>query len=345
MRISRTIVPFAKRWRSRTAFTLIELLTVIAIIAVLGAIAVGTYFRVRNSLEESATEVTLAKLQSQFEAQSRAVMDNVQDDRRNNRIPAAVLSLAEGDNVRAGVIWGKIRMKQEFPQNFWEAVVWPQLMQGWGYPVESRYVADLKFPSGTTPRDPATMSPAEQYLESAVLLYMSLTKGRRGVTGFNPTEHIGANAVGKVVVTMTTSGVQREFDVFLDSWRQPIGFIRWPFGGASSDLNRPPQLQTNAQGQPIDPQDPERTLQSPNWSAALRNTFMNQVGHPLNLPPAPPLNLSAVIMSAGRDQQLGVRFMTGPAPAGLLGYFQDDGTGAADDNVYGYRVKVGRSNN
>lgn len=331
--------------RDRRGFTLIELLTVIAIIAVLGAIAIGTYFRVRTSMEESMTEVTLAKLQSQYESQARAVMDNVRDDRQQNRIPAAVLNLAEGDGLRASVIWGKIRMKQEFPQNFWEAVVWPQLMQGWGYPVESRYAAELKFPPGTTPRDPATMTPAEQFLESAALLYMSLTKGRRGVTGFNPVEHVGANAVGKVVIPMTTSGVSREFDVFLDSWGQPIGFIRWPFGGAASDLNMPPQLQTNARGEPIDPQDPERTLQSPNWSATLRTTFMNQVGHPLNMPPAPPLNLSAVILSAGADQRLGIRFMAGPAPAGYLGYFQNDGSGDAEDNVYGYRVKVGRSKN
>ncbi len=328
----------------RGGFTLIELLTVVALIAVLGAIAVGTYFRVRNAMEESATEVVLAKLQSQYESQVRAVMDNVSDDRKNGRIPAVVLSLADSDHVRASVIWGKIRLKQEFPQNFWEAVTWPALMQSAGYPVESRYAAELKFPPATTPRDPATMSPAEQFLESAAMLYLSLTRSRRGQTGFNPTEHIGANAVGKVVIPMTTTGVQREFNVFLDAWGQPIGYIRWPFGGAASDLNLPPQLQTNARGEPIDPQDPERTLQSPTWDPGRRSEFMNRVGHPLNPYPAPPLNLSGVIMSAGRDKELGVRLMTGPAPAGYLGYFQNDGTGAEDDNVYGYRVKVGRSN-
>lgn len=335
--------PSRSRLSRRGGFTLIELLAVIAIIVLLGAIAVGTYFRVRNSMEETATEVVLAKIQNQYETQLRAVMDNVQDDRRNGRIPAAVLNLAESDNVRAGVIWGKIRLKQEFPQNFWEAVAWPTLMQSSGYPVESRYAAELKLPG--PPRDPASMSAGDQFRESAALLYLSLTRGRRGQTGFNPTEHIGANAVGKIPITMTTTGAQREFDVFLDAWGQPIGFIRWPFGGAASDLNIPPQLQTNASGQPIDPQDPERTLQSPNWDPARRNTFVNLLGHPLNPPGANPLNLSAVIMSAGRDQQLGILLMNGPAPGGYLGYFQNDGSDAADDNVYGYRVEAGRSNN
>ena len=48
--------------RSRAGFTLIELLVVIAILAVLSAIGVGTYFRVRGSSEVKANETTVAKL-------------------------------------------------------------------------------------------------------------------------------------------------------------------------------------------------------------------------------------------------------------------------------------------
>jgi prepilin-type N-terminal cleavage/methylation domain-containing protein len=45
----------------RTGFTLIELLVVVALLAVLAAIAVGTFFRVRNTQTAKAAEDSVAK--------------------------------------------------------------------------------------------------------------------------------------------------------------------------------------------------------------------------------------------------------------------------------------------
>jgi prepilin-type N-terminal cleavage/methylation domain-containing protein len=341
------------RRSSRSAFTLIELLSVIAIIGVLMAIAVGTYFRVRLSQEEGATETTIAKIHSQLDQQWRAVLDNARDEStsRPSKVPVNVLTLAGDDNLRAKAMWTKIRLKQEFPQTFWEALVWPRQMIGDSTvpplpqpnftisPFESKYAALIPLAQNTLPRDPTTMTAGDQYLESAALLYMALTKARRGNAGFNPTEHLGPHAVGKIRLQVTSAADMRDFDVFVDTWGQPICFIRWAFGARGTDLNQSPNLQLNKVGQPIDPQDPEKKLFDPRWDSNFRAMFINTVRHPLDLTQAP-LNLSPVVFSAGRDKSIGIDADTssGPDHGAVL-------TSDENDNVYSYRIKSGRTNN
>src|SRR5262249_9120930 len=133
--------------------------------------------------------------------------------------------------------------------------------------------------------------------------------------------------------------------VFVDSWGNPICYIRWPFGGPSGgggglELNQAPNWVLNKAGQTVDPQDPERTLLDPDWynNTNLRDPVINTVGHPLSNPAT---NLSAVILSAGRDKKLG---FSGYQPTGYSGYFLRT-SGDEDDNLYGFRIKgVGRTN-
>src|SRR5580700_5946058 len=208
----------------RFGFTLIELLVVISIIAVLVALAAGTFFRVRVSQQEKATETTVSKLQSELDLQVLSVHDNCNDYFPGGiPNPAATYAsqLAGGDNRRAFVIWQKLLMKLEFPQNFYEAMTWPGTV---GLERKATYASALSAAGVANPLDPynpansGTMTTTRQHLESAVLLYLALTEGRRGNVKFSPVEHIGAHAVGKLALAPdpTNPTVTYNFDVFLD---------------------------------------------------------------------------------------------------------------------------------
>ncbi len=354
----------------RSGFTLIELLSVIAIITILAALSVGAYFRVRVSQQEHATEVTLTKIQSELDSQMRALFDQCKDDFRNNTIPAGVTNLAGESGVtnrRSLVIWTKLRMKWDFPQSFWEAQSWPATLAQNGSiampgsaplymkPAYQRaLVANNGQPFVAAPpaASPSLANTIRQHQESAVMLYLALTQGRRGNTAFNPNEHIGPQAIAQITLN-DANGNPGTFNVFVDSWGNPISFIRWPFGGSWSDLNQLPLAPVNSAGQPVDPQDPERSLQDTDWFSArisaggptFSSTFTALLGHPLSTPPANPLNLMPVVFSWGRDGLPGVLpdFSIDPAPGSLP---TNEPAGSDSDNVYAYRLKgVGRGNN
>jgi len=314
------------RKTSRSAFTLIELLIVIAIAAVLMALAAGTYFRVRTVQLENATGVTLGKIGSQVDQQFKAVSDQAKSDINDSKVPAAVRAMAGDDTIRVRVIWTKFHQKIQFPQNFWEVVVWaPAAEKNFGISQNPTYRLAL---NGILPTDPNLIDPTrasppftaaeyeQLHNESAALLYLALTQPRRGQgAGFNAVEHLGAHAVGEVTL------FGRPFKVFQDTWRRPIAFVRWPFGSAGMDLQAPP-FATFAGGFILDPTDPERRLQVASWQNAYGQAFIQSLNHPLT-----PLNLSPVIFSGGRDKLYGVdHFYT------RLGSDEDD-------NIYGYRVR------
>jgi len=340
----------------RSGFTLIELLVVVSIIAVLAALGAGAYFRVRVSQQEKATETTLGKLQSELDLQWRSIIDNCKEDYVNGSISSAAISLAgeTSANRRSLVIWTKMKMKAEFPQNFYEAVVWPTTVQG--IQVKSSFyrplaAAGVKALDPNNPTNAAVMTPTRQLQESAVLFYIALTQGRRGNVKFNPNEHLGPHAVGQIALAPDPNnpGVTANFNVFMDSWGNPIYFIRWPLGMATTtDLNLPPYQQLNASNQPCDPGDPERTFYDADWAGStLPNALTSVMGYatqspplvpPLLTNPNPPLNLTAVIFSAGRDGIPGIDAFYGIDPSAPAG--------SENDNVYAYRVKgPGRGNN
>jgi prepilin-type N-terminal cleavage/methylation domain-containing protein len=343
--------------RRREGFTLVELLVTLALILVIMALSTGAYFRARVVMEENATTITLQKLDSQLERQMKAVIDNAKEDAREdvNRVPAWVRTLASvdqnhPDSRRALVIWTKIQLRREFPQNFWEVLVWQTAMSAnTGQTPKSSFTKPLQ---GIIPLDPATATTQAQWdqlhFESAALLYIALTQARRGEQGFNPTDHLGANAVGTIRL------YDRDFKVFLDVWGMPIAFIRWPWAtNDSHEINQPPYAVTNniaGLGQVrVDPQDPEMTLTKffgfvDVAPVNARTNFQNLI-HTLDNYQTPtvtangqtdhiPPNLSPVIMSAGRNKVYGVdqNFKT------LVPGSEDP-----SDNIYSYRVRgVGR---
>ncbi len=230
------------------------------------------------------------------------------------------------------MIWTKILLKLEFPQSFYETMIWPTQFQGLQpKPSYLRGLTDAGVTQVEVQNLSSSLTPDQLMQESAVLLYSAVVQPRRGVSGFNPTEHVGPHAVGKVTLTWYAS--QPTFPVFVDTWGQPIGFIRWPLNGLTSDLNQPPLRIVNnpTLNLPIDPQDPERTLLDSDWKNGPRvQQFIALFGY---TPTDPPLNLTPVIASAGRDKTWGIDALFGRLSA-------DE-----DDNIYGYRLSgVGRNN-
>ena len=199
------------------------------------------------SSRKGATNTTLQKLQSELMIHWDAVQDMAKEDARKRSIPDVVKSFAGNDDRRALVIWTKVKLRTEFPQNFDEAVNFPSINpaapSGYLYqasniviPVKSSYKQGILNYVAMNNIIPAqNLSVDQAHRESAALLYMSLTQSRRGMQAFNPDEHLGPHAIS------TTNLYGVDFKVFVDTWGQPIPFIRWGTGtNAARDINQPP---------------------------------------------------------------------------------------------------------
>src|SRR5437660_9245126 len=88
----------------RPAFTLVELMVVIAIIGVLAALVAAAVTKVIPAQQQRNTERTIQKLNGELQAHWRAVLDDTKDEVRQNR-HFSVLPLAGGDPERAKVLW------------------------------------------------------------------------------------------------------------------------------------------------------------------------------------------------------------------------------------------------
>ena len=111
--------------KARPAFTLIELIVVMSIIALLATITISAVFRLQSSQKESNTVTHLTKIQMTFNQQWKPTIDNIKKQEppiaiRNATAdgvaPATVLS-----DARARALHMKLLLRREFPQTFNEA--------------------------------------------------------------------------------------------------------------------------------------------------------------------------------------------------------------------------------
>jgi hypothetical protein len=313
---------------------------------------------------QTASETTINKLSSNLDQQWKAVLDNAKDDARASRIGTVdplAKQWAAGDPRLELVIHTKMLQKLEFPQTFYEAVVWPSAV---GFQQKPSYARQINAQVSTTVvQSTATtgtgLTENQKLQESAALLYMSSTQARRGMAAFNPTEAVGSFAVGST--TLLHYFPNPTFPCFVDNWGQPIAFIRWPGGWPSNgvgspsppaDLNDLPFATTATFSSPaatvrIDPADPEALLYlgTQNWPAATRLQFATTL-HPL--PTAfdntmnGMLNLSPVIFSAGpgKDTDSSSNGITDYGVTATLGTpLIMPNPSAEFDNLYSYRTR------
>src|SRR5215831_8802588 len=109
----------------RSAFTLMEMLIVVAIIALIVSLTLAAVMSISRGQEEKATERTITRLNEAITAQIRAAIQ----DANERPIPPSVMALAGGDIRRAKVIWIKLQLKRNFPMTFREALA-PHLVDG-----------------------------------------------------------------------------------------------------------------------------------------------------------------------------------------------------------------------
>lgn len=331
----------------RSAFTLVELLVVLGIIALLAAITAGATIGVMAFQRGSVSEARIKSLVGILERQWKAVVDQA----RNETPPQAVLNMAGGDPRRAKVIWIKLRLKQQFPQNFSEAFApWalpPSYANIATYPLFGLNQAYL--PSGY-PRDVIAAGSADPAIwprESMACLLLSLQKARGGLA-FSEDNLQGAAVVQDPLRTTLKTVV--------DGWGQPLYFYRWPTDNLDVVSSNPSP--SNAALARNDPLDPEGLLIDPAWNnwasyqAQQGVWWFEQYCHPIHAGTQntySPLALYNVptIASSGRNNILGYKqasIQGLPYPSPLLPDLMSlDPAYAdkADDNILSVRMRLG----
>jgi prepilin-type N-terminal cleavage/methylation domain-containing protein len=333
----------ARRPGCRPAFTLLELLVVMSIIVVLAALAAGASFKVVEVQNQSNTETTIRTIAGVLREQWNAVIDQA----KSELIPTDVVTqLANNDPRVAKVIWVKLRLKQEFPMTFDEALN-PSAASNPSMPSSTSFNYLDGKPSykkqlsqaniNGSPPDPQNKQKA---YEMATCLYMSLNgQGRRGMVTDLDTG-VGRNSVAG---SPLASGMK----MFVDGWGNPIVMARNPT--QNQDLNPTAAWQSSGTR---DVQDPEGLLTSPAWTGWAGPsggqpavTSFQQILHELATqaqpppPPPPPFQsyyLEPVVASFGPSFRAGTTalpitpFNMAPVSAG-----SDNGA------IYSFRLRQG----
>jgi prepilin-type N-terminal cleavage/methylation domain-containing protein len=269
----------------RGAFTLVELMVVITIMAALAALTASAVLKFIAVQQTSNAQSTLDRVQSQL---ARA-WSKVKEEARNAamaEVPNAAGIQALGlpytgevtvkdwirgylsgsdanTSERTRVIYIKLKLKQAFPMSFNEALNPAPL------PPLPAYVAYLKS-MGITSSSLQTAS-----IESSACLLMALQRGVSGA-GIDPSQLTAGGAAGSF----------GNLPYLTDAWGRPIFFTRAPAGNLYlNPITNPTTLASNVANiysitvtcysQPgnNDPGDPQGLLVSTAWRSAFGGQF------------------------------------------------------------------------
>jgi prepilin-type N-terminal cleavage/methylation domain-containing protein len=329
------VKPFARR----AGFTLVELLTVIAIIAVLVSLVASATFQVIGVQQQRTTETTIKKVADALDQQWQAVVDQA---RKETVLKLNVSSFAGDDERRKKVVWVKLRLMQEFPMNFSEAKVPPVYgTQSLFDPRPSYFDAlggDVYAPPGPN---------VDPDFQASACLYLALKQNRRGMN-FDIDSALSAAEVGTASFPFTarSDGTTKvfTFNTIVDAWGNPLVFYRWPTDNTeltpSSGWTGTPFLR--------DPQDPEGTLSTlsgPTWPAGTFVTLCHKLLGPAGSPPHPQsYYLVPVVASVGARYAQKTKIAAANSKVsvfGLTAAMGPDGTGNDIGNIYSYRLREG----
>jgi prepilin-type N-terminal cleavage/methylation domain-containing protein len=330
----------------RGGFSLIEIMTVIGIMGLLAAMAVGVYLTVGSGQSDTATKATLSKLAVILESRRSAITQPFSSP--SFVVPPGIVSATLPDPMqnRARSVFLYMKLKNELPTTFSEATTdvsfgGETLRAKPAFKNRILKQNTLWSPSDTfesvgleyNPADSQDDSTAVLAADSAAVLHILISElnssgSSSDLSGFE-------NQIAPVTVklkrrpggTGTPEDVQVTLPAFVDSWGQPIAFVRLAY---SDELNNPPYAVAGSARSPSkDPYD-SRAMLPPagTWSPT---TFWNaiQVNH-ARYPgflttdyPGKDKNTVLAVVSAGLNKKFG----------SLLG--NDD---KAFDNLISYRV-------
>jgi prepilin-type N-terminal cleavage/methylation domain-containing protein len=231
-----TIKPSGQR---RQAFTLVEILVVVAIIAILVALSAGIYYYAIGGQQQRNTEGTIRAVNKVFQTQWSYVVDQAKKESPSLNV---VNLAADPTGERARVLWIKIRLMEAFPISYDEI----------NNPANSVYqLLNLAIPgtAGQPQRKAwktyqnATAkqgsSPTTTASESSACLLMALTVSRGGAV-------LSPDQLGSYVADTDGDGVKE----IVDGWRTPLVFYRfaWGSGALPGRIGDPPQAPSGIQG-------------------------------------------------------------------------------------------------
>lgn len=267
------------------AFTLVELLVVLAIIAVLAALSFTGYVAIFGRQYERNTNANIEHLYGVLKKH----WNHVIAEAKKESVPDLVKKMAAPDPAgeRAKVMWIMLRLAEAFPQSYDE-------IQRYGNPAfspivsvgaQQKYSVMYRTKIGTRTSDPKKLQ-----AESAACLYLALSTAK------------GGHALNLDQLPIKPHDTDNDGMIeFCDAWQQPIAFFRFPYANAKL-ASKAPTL-TGPKGTYFNPLDPLKTLQDGNWPVGNKTTFENEVRFEIGVGDR---YTTPVLVSAGNDNLLGL---------------------------------------
>lgn len=326
---------------SRRAFTLIELMIVIAIIGLLFSVIVVAAMRALGTAKVAATRSTIIKVQGLLQQRLDAVL---RKEPEKTLVDSLAVPGRFPNRKQAEVMARKFTFRQAFPQTWTE--------------IETYYPNLLILSNETAP--PVAQRYAKS--ESAEVLYFLLAKAN--VLGYPPE---GVDVFLSTEVKDTDSPPNGKMEL-VDNWGNPLRFYRWPtrlvrgggwamggFTASSTARSMIPSLPTTTLDLTHDPDDKYGFLKvgTANGLTSAEATYFEQGTAPMSGAGSRFYNLGQfhtaetfslpLVLSAGPDLATGL-YEPSDTSTMTFGYLANPDpaqTNATYDNVSNFNIRSG----